>query len=166
MIIFSYERRLKEFGLFSHANQRCLVAQGWRGCSSVARLLLEEGWGPCWELPPSSRESLCQAVFLTLFAFLWRSDAWPQWMLLSFGRRNPALALSMHLPHTHQVKPPSRPRLGGNLSIFSGCPSPCGIALFSVGAWLISEDYLHLFQQISSLLLQAIQSSLLSHCCF
>lgn len=50
---------------------------------------------------------------------------------------------------THQVKPPPGPRLGGNFSIFAGCPSPHSFTLFSVGAWLISEDYLHIFQLIS-----------------
>lgn len=155
MIISSYERRLKVLGLFSHADQRCLMAEGWSCSGSVAGLPLE-GWGACRELPPGSREPLCQAVRLTLFAFLRRSDAWADCTLLSFGRRHPVVALFMCLPHTHRVKPPPGPRLGGNFFIFSGCPSPHSFASFSAGAWLISEGYPHIFQLISSLLLQAI----------
>lgn len=137
MVISSYERRLKEFVSFSHAKQRCGVAQGWRCCSGM-----NTENGISWH-----QESL---VPRCVFNFAFSEGA-----LLGHSAQSWHLGEgTLQLPHpciilTHiELKPPPRVELEENFSIFSGHTSSHGFALFSVGAWLISEDYLHIFQKI------------------
>lgn len=92
MVISSYERRLKVFVSFSHAKQRCGVAQGWM-CGSG----MDIGNGTSWH----QESPVHSCVFNCL---LWRHPAWAQCTQLSPGRRNPAVASSMHLHHTHWIK--------------------------------------------------------------
>lgn len=137
MVISSYERRLKVFVSFSHAKQRCGVAQGWM-CGSG----MDIGNGTSWhqESPVHS----CVFNFASSVGTLLGHSAHS----CHLGEGTP------QLPHpcifiTHiELKPSPRLGLEGNFSIFSGCSSPHGFALFSVGAWRISEDYLHIFQTI------------------
>lgn len=137
MVISSYERRLKVFVSFSHAKQTCGVAQGWR-CGSG----MDIGNGTSWH-----QES---PVHSCVFNF-----ASSEGTLLGHSAHSCHLGEGTpHLPHpcifiTHiELKPSPRLGLEGNFSIISGCSSPHGFALFSVGAWRISEDYLHIFQTI------------------
>lgn len=94
MVISSYERRLKVFVSSSHAKLRHRVAQGWR-CRSGMGTGNGTSWHPCAQL----------GFWLCL---LQRSPAWAQCTQLSFGRQNPAVALSVHHPHTHWIKATSQ----------------------------------------------------------
>lgn len=134
MVISSYERRLKVFVSFSHAKQRCGVAQGWRCCSGM-----NAGNGTSWHQEPP--------VPSCVFNFASSEGA-----LLGHSAHSCHLGEgTQQLPHpciilTHiELKPPPGLGLKGNFSVISGHTSPHGFALFSVRAWLISEDYLHIF---------------------
>lgn len=79
--------------------------------------------------------SYVPGVILYSLLFLQSSGAWAQGTLLSAGRRNPAAALAVHLP----------PRPWVNVLGGTSAPPQHGHHLALHGAWLISEDYLHIF---------------------
>lgn len=137
MVISSYERRLKVFVSSSHAKLRRRVAQGWRCRSGMGT-----GNGTSWhqESPVPSWDFDFASSKGALLGHSAHS--------CHLGDRTLQLPyLCIILTHT-ELKPPPRHELKGNFSIISGCTSPHGFAFFSVGAWLISEDYLQVFLTI------------------